>query len=98
MALGLVGVNVSGLESWMSKWKCWKMGPKRPTGSIAKGKRIMLWSRMSPMTVSPMVVMPVVGLDLLSRPSIYFLYFCRCESALAVNIVVCTCVHANNMS
>ena len=40
------------------------------------------------MTVSPMVVMPVVGLDLLSRPSIYFLYFCRCESALAINIVV----------
>ena len=40
------------------------------------------------MTVSPMVVMPVVGLDLLSRPSIYFLYFCRCESVLAVKFLV----------
>ena len=55
-------MNVSGTMGWMSKRRCWRMGQKRPRGSIAKGNRIMLWSRMLPMTVSPMVVMPVVGL------------------------------------
>ena len=44
------------------------------------------WSRMSPMTVLSMVIMPVVGLVLLSRPSSFFSCFFRCESALAVKL------------
>ena len=39
------------------------------------------------MTVSPMVMVPVEGSVLLSRPIFFFSNFCRCESALAVNIV-----------
>ncbi len=39
------------------------------------------------MTVSPVVMVPVIFSVLFSRP-IFFLYFCRCESALAVNIVM----------
>ena len=39
------------------------------------------------MMVSPVVVVPVVESVLLLRP-IFFSYFCRCESALAANIVV----------
>ena len=72
VALGSADVNVSGLEGWMVKRKCWRMGPKCPRGSIAKGSRIMFWSRISPMTLSPMVVVPVVGLVLLLRPSFFF--------------------------
>ena len=53
-------VNMRGLVGWMSKMKCWRMGPKRPRGSIAKGNRIMFWSRMSLVTVSPMVVTTIV--------------------------------------
>ncbi len=83
MALGFTGVKVSGLEGWMTKRKYWRMGPKRPRGSITKESKIMCWSRMSQMTVSPMVVVPVVGLVLLSCLSFFFLYFCRCELALA---------------
>jgi hypothetical protein len=40
------------------------------------------------MTVSPVVVVPVILLVLFSRPILFFSYFCRCESALAVNIVM----------
>ena len=40
------------------------------------------------MTVSPVVVVPVIFSVLFSRPIFFFLYFCRCESALAVNIVM----------
>jgi hypothetical protein len=38
------------------------------------------------MNVLLMVVMPVVGLVLLSRPSSFFSYFFRWESALAVKL------------
>jgi len=38
------------------------------------------------MTVLSMVIMPVVGLVLLSRPSSFFSCFFRCESALAVKL------------
>ena len=34
--------------------------------------------------------MPVVGLVLLSGPSFFFSYFCRCGSALAVKIFLVT--------
>jgi hypothetical protein len=47
------------------------MGSKQPR-SIAKGSRIMFWARMLLMTVSPMVVMPVVGLVLSFCPSSSF--------------------------
>ena len=40
------------------------------------------------MMVSPVVVVPVVESVLLLRPIFFFSYFCRCELALAVNIVV----------
>ena len=40
------------------------------------------------MTVLSMVIMPVVGLVLLSRPSSFFSCFFRCESALAVKFLV----------
>ena len=40
------------------------------------------------MTVSPVVIVPVILSVLFSRPIFFFSYFCRCESALAVNIVM----------
>ena len=67
MALGLVGMNMSGHVGWISKSKDCRIGPNRPRGSIAKGIRIVFWSRMLPMTVLLMVVIPVVGLALLSH-------------------------------
>jgi len=60
VTFGLAGVNVSGLEGRMSKRECWMMDPKRPRDSISKGSMIMFWSRMLPMTVLPLVVIPVV--------------------------------------
>ena len=62
-------------------------GPNRPKGSIATGIRIILIlrSRRSPMTVSPVVLVPVILSVLFSRPIFFFSYFCRCKSALAVN-------------
>ena len=42
------------------------------------------------MTVSPVVMMLVVWLVLLSHLSFFLSYFCRCESVLAVKILV-TC-------
>jgi hypothetical protein len=69
LGLSLMDVNMRGLVGWMSKMKCWRMGPKRPRGSIAKGNRIMFWSRMSLVTVSPMVVTTVVGIFFCVRAS-----------------------------
>ena len=40
------------------------------------------------MTVSQVVMVPCFFLVLLSRPIFFFSYFCRCESALAINIVM----------
>jgi hypothetical protein len=40
------------------------------------------------MMVLSVVVVPVIFLVLFSRPIFFFSYFCRCESAIAVNIVV----------
>jgi hypothetical protein len=86
VAFGLGWVNVIGLVGGLSKRKCCRIGPNRPWGSIAKGSRILFWSRMLLMTVLPMVVIPVLGLVLLSHPSLFFSYFCRYELALAVKI------------
>jgi len=43
-------------------------------------------SGVQPLVVSPTVMVPVVGSVLLLRPIFFFSYFCRCVSALAVNI------------
>ena len=88
VALGLFVVNVIGIVGSVSKRKVWRRGPNRPWGSIARGMRTMLCVRRSPISVSPTVMVPVVGLVLLSRPIFFFSYFCRCLSALAVSIVV----------
>jgi hypothetical protein len=40
------------------------------------------------MTVSLVVVVPVIMPVMFSCPIFFFSYFCRCESAWAVNIVV----------
>ena len=81
-------MSVIGLVGGISKRKCCRIGPNRPRGSIAKGSRIIFWTKMLPSTVSLMVAMPVVRLVLLSRPSFFFSYFCKCESALTVKILV----------
>ncbi len=89
VALGLLVLNDIGVAGSVSKRKVWRRGPNRPWGSIARGMRTMLCCvRRSPSYVSPTVMMPVVGSVLLSRPIFFFSYFCRCVSALAVNIVV----------
>ena len=88
MALGFVDVNVIGFVGCVSYRKVWRIGPNRPKGSIAMGINIILRSRRSPMTVSPVVMVPVILSVLFSRPIFFFSYFCRCESALAVNIVM----------
>ena len=87
VALGLFVVNDIGVAGSVSKRKVWRRGPNRPWGSIARGIRTMLRVRRSPSNVSPTVVVPVVGSVLLSRPIFFFSYFCRCVSALAVNVV-----------
>ena len=88
VALGLLVVNDIGVAGSVSKRKVWRRGPNRPWGSIARGMRTMLCVRRSPSNVSPTVMMPVAGSVLLSRPIFFFSYFCRCVSALAVNIIV----------
>ncbi len=88
VALGLFVVNDIGVAGSVSKRKFWRRGPNRPWGSIARGMRTMLRVRSSRIVVSPTVMVPVVGLVLLLRPIFFFSYFCRCELALAVNIVV----------
>ena len=88
VALGLLVVNDIGVVGSVSRRKVWRRGPNRPWGSIARGMRTMLCVRRSPSNVSPTVMVPVAGSVLLSRPIFFFSYFCRCVSALAVNIVV----------
>ena len=88
VALGLFVVNNIGIVGSVSKRKAWRRGPNRPWGLIARGMRTMLCVRRLPISVSPTVMVPVVGSVLLSRPIFFFSYFCRCLSALAVNIVV----------
>jgi hypothetical protein len=48
----------------------------------------MFLARISPITLSPMVEMPVLGFFLLLRPSFLRSYFWRCESALADKMLV----------
>jgi len=86
VALGLFVVNDIGVAGSVPKRNFWRRGPNRPWGSIARGMRTMLRVRSLPIVVSPTVMVPVVGSVLLSRPIFFFSYFCRCVSALAVNI------------
>ncbi len=74
VALDFVGVNVMGVVDWVSKRKVWRIGPKCPKGSIARGISTMLRSRRLPMTVSPLVVVPIVELVLLSQPIFFFIF------------------------
>ncbi len=88
VALGLLVVNDIGVAGSVSKRKFWRRGPNCPWGSIARGMRTMLHLRSLPIVVSPPLMVPVVGSVLLSHPIFFFSYFCRCVSALVVNIVV----------
>ena len=88
VALGLFVANDIGVADSVSKRKVWRRGVNCPWGSIARGMRTMLHVRRLPITVSPTVMVPVVVSVLLSRPIFFFSYFCRCVSALAVNIGV----------
>ncbi len=69
VALGLDGGNCRGVVGGMLNRKCWRIGPKCPSGSIANGKRSMLRSMMLPIEVSPIVVISVDLSVLLLRPS-----------------------------
>jgi hypothetical protein len=77
VALGLADVNVSGFVGCMSKRKCWRMDPKRPR---PRKKDLVLVKDVADDCVTN-------GGDaccwvvLLSCPSFFFSYFCRCESA-----------------
>ncbi len=88
VALGLALVNVIGVVGGVSKRKCWRIGPNRLKGSIAKGISIMFLVRILPMTLSPMVEVPVVRFFLLLRPSFFRSCFWRCELALADKMLV----------
>ena len=70
--VGFVGVNMMGVVGRVSKRKIWRIGPKCPKGSIAKGISTMLRSRRSPMMVLPVVVVPVVESVLLLRLILFF--------------------------
>ncbi len=88
VALGLDGGNCRGVVGGRSNRKCWRIGPKCPSGLIANGKRSMLRSMMLPMVVSPIVVISVDLSVLLLQPSFPCLQVCRCELALAMIIVI----------
>ena len=62
------------IVGWVSKRKVCRIGLKCPKGSIARGIRTMFRSRRSPMTVSPVVVMPVVESVLLLRLIFFFVF------------------------
>ena len=88
VALGLFVVNDIGVADSVSKREVWRRGTNHPWGSIARGMRTILHVRRLQIIVSPTIMVPVVGSVFLSRPIFFFSYFCRCVSALAVNIVV----------
>jgi hypothetical protein len=88
VALGFALVNVIGVVGGVSKRKCWRIGPNRPMGLIAKEISIMFLVRIPPMTLLPMVEVPVVGFFLLLHPSFFCSCFWRCELALAYKMLV----------
>jgi hypothetical protein len=73
VALGQEGGNLRWDKGRWSRRKWRKIGPKRPKGSMAKGRRAMLLERMSPMMWSPGVDMPVVVSCFVCRLSLRFL-------------------------
>ena len=74
VAFGLdAGKEIAG-ELWDPKRKCSRSGPKRPRGSIAKGRRSISRVKRSPRRSSPVVTTLVEGLRLLTRPSFLFSY------------------------
>jgi hypothetical protein len=73
VACGRDGQKKSGTLGLAPKTKWWRIGPRRPKGSITKGMSVMMLCKMSLMIASPGMVMPVVGLRLLPRLSFCFL-------------------------
>ncbi len=73
VACGLDGGKESGTVGLVPKRKWWRIGPRWPKGSIAKGMSVMLLCKMSPMIASPGMVVPVVGSRLLPWLSFRFL-------------------------
>ncbi len=70
----------------MPKRKWWRIGRRRPKGSIAKCMRVMFLCKMLPMIALPGMVVLVLGLRLLPQSSFHFLQTWRCVSALADKI------------
>ncbi len=68
------------------KRKVRSRGPMWPKGSMAKGISVMLLCIKSPMTPSPGMDDPVVGLHLFPWSSFHFSKTWRCKSALADKI------------
>ena len=67
-------MNLMRVVVWESKRKVRGIGPKCSNGSIARGISTMWRLRRLPMTILPVVVMPVVESVLLSlsRPIFFF--------------------------
>jgi hypothetical protein len=69
---GHYGGKESGTVGLVPKRKWRRIGPRQPKGSIAIGISVILLCKMSPMIMSPGIVVPVVGSRLLPRLSFRF--------------------------
>ena len=86
----------SAVSDGVSRKDC-KMGPHRPCGSIANGRRMVLAFNRSCMIVSPRVVCEaevLVPTVLLLRMNLLLSLCCRCLSAMAVTICFTSAVRA----
>ena len=83
VALGRDGGNDGGERGGVPKRKVRASGPRRPKGSIANGRRVMVRCKISPITASPRMASPVSGSRLFPRHNFLLSKTCRCESALA---------------
>jgi hypothetical protein len=72
-ACGQDGGKESGTVGLVQKRKWWRGGPRGLKGLIAKDMSVMLLCKMLPMIMSLGMVVPVVGLHLLSWLSFCFL-------------------------
>jgi hypothetical protein len=88
VALGLALVNVIGVVGRVSKRKCWRIEPNHLKGSIAKEISIMFLVRILPMTLLPMVEVPVVGFFCYCVQDFICSCFWRCELALTNTMLV----------
>jgi len=83
-ALGTLGLNLYfGGVAVLNRRLC-IIGPHRPCGSSARGRRIILLLSKSPMTSSPSIVSIVLSfLFLSSRLNFFRSNVCKCASARA---------------